>query len=80
MSKMLSLKMQNDIFIETEAITKKIHMPRNAYINQAVDFYNKLKRRALLKRELSMDSHKVRENSMDVLSIYDQFEDEIAEG
>ena len=42
MSKMLSLKMQNDIFIETEAITKKIHMPRNAYINQAVDFYNKL--------------------------------------
>lgn len=80
MSKVLSLKLRDEIFAEAEAITKKIHIPRNAYINQAVDFYNKLKRRALLKHELGAESNKVRENSMDVLSIYDQFEDEIAEG
>ena len=80
MSKTLSLKLQDNIFAETEAITKKIHMPRNAYINQAVDFYNKLKRRTMLKRELASDSLRVRENSMEILSIYDQFEDEISEG
>ena len=76
MSKVLSLKLQDSIFAETEEITKKIHIPRNAYINQAVDFYNKLKRRALLKRALTSESLRVRENSMEVLSIYDQFEDE----
>ncbi len=39
----------------------------------------KSKRRALLKRELAEESMRVRENSMEILSLYEQLEDEIIE-
>ncbi len=77
MSKNLSFKMRDDIYKETESITHKIHIPRNAYLNAAVAFYNKLKKRALLKKELVSESYQVRDNSMEVLEIFDAFEDEI---
>ncbi len=77
MSKILSLKMKDDIYKETENITKKIQIPRNAYINDAVAFYNKLKKRALLKKDLTKESNMVRENSMEVLEAFETLEDEI---
>ena len=79
MSKNLSFKMRDDIYAETEAITHKIHVPRNAYLNTAVAFYNKLRKRAFLKKELAAESQLVRDNSMEVLEIFDAFEDEILE-
>ena len=78
MSKILSLKLRDDIYEETEEITHKIHVPRNSYINIAVAFYNKLKKRALLKKELAAESQMVRENSMEVLEIFEALEDEIS--
>ncbi len=41
MSKTLSLKLKDDIFSETEDILEEIKKPRNAYINDALGFYNK---------------------------------------
>lgn len=78
MSKNLSLKLKDAVYEETERITHKIHMPRNTYINEALDFYNKLKKRALLKKELAKESYLVRDNSMEVLETFETLEDEIA--
>ncbi len=80
MSKVLSLKMQDDIFKETETVVRKIQVPRNAYINQAVQFYNKLQKRALMKKEFAKESRLVRDNSMDVLEVFETMEDEISGG
>lgn len=55
MFKALSLKMDNRIFEETESVLKKIRIPRNAYINQAVEFYNRFQKRLLTKRKLLRD-------------------------
>ena len=79
MSKMLSLKLRDDVYEETNSITQKLGVPRNGYINTAVDFYNKLKKRALLKKELASESQKVRDNSMEVLKIFEAFEDKITD-
>jgi len=79
MSKILSLKLRDDIYEETEVLTEKLRVPRNGYINSAIAFYNKLKKRALLKKELTAESAMVRDNSMEVLKAFEAFEDEIAE-
>ena len=77
MSKALSLKLQDGIYKETEDVLQKIRVPRNAYINQAVHFYNKLQKKSLLKKELAKESQMVRGNSMEVLEAFEAFEDKI---
>lgn len=76
MSKVLSLKLQDAIYDETEKITHRIKMPRNAYINQAVSFYNKIQKRALLKKEFARESKLVRNESMKVLKAFEAMEDD----
>ena len=77
MSKNLSLKLRDDIYKETEKIIRKTRTPRNAYINAAISFYNKLKKRALLKKELARESLIVRDNSMEVLETFEALEDDV---
>lgn len=79
MSKILSLKLQDSIYEETEVITQKLKMPRNGYINAAVAFYNKMKKRAILQKELAEESQLVRNESLAVLEAFESFEDEIRE-
>lgn len=79
MSKILCLKLKDDIYQETEKVIHKMHIPRNAYINSAVEFYNKLQKRALLKKELAHESRIIRDNSMEVLETFEAFEDEISD-
>jgi predicted transcriptional regulator len=57
MSKNLSLKLQDEIYKETEHVLRKVKRPRNAYINEAVHFYNKLIARRLLKNKLIRESN-----------------------
>jgi hypothetical protein len=40
--KTVSLKIDDSIFVETEKILARIKKPRNRYINEAIDFYNKI--------------------------------------
>jgi len=72
-SKILSLKLQDAIFNETEEVVKNIHKARNAYINEAVDFYNKLHRRKFLKKQLAKESKLVSKESMEVLHEFEAF-------
>ncbi len=73
--KVLSLKLREEIFIEVEKVIKKIHVSRNAYINQALFFYNQVNRRKLLKHQLHLESKAVRTSSLEVLREFERLED-----
>jgi len=75
MSKNLSLKLQDEIFEETEQVLRKVRRPRNSYINEAVHFYNKLVARRLLKDRLIKESKLVATDSMTVLEEFEKFEE-----
>ena len=79
MSKALSLKLKEDVFKDVERITRKIKMPRNTYINKALEFFNRFNQRKLLKTQLLKESELVQKNSITVLNEFEQIEDEIIE-
>ena len=74
--KNLSLKLEDSIFAETEKIVMKVKKNRNRYINEAIEFYNKLHRRKLLSTQLSKESKLVSHESMKVLAEFEQLIDE----
>ena len=73
--KALSLKLKEDIFEEVERVVRKIHIARNAYINEALSFYNKLNQRKLLRKQLAKESKAVRGISLEVLGEFERMED-----
>ena len=79
MSKPISLKIKDDIFKEVEEIIHQTNIPGNAYINQALFFYNKLTKRKLIKKQLQYESNLVKHNSLEVLEEFEKFEDDIPE-
>ena len=79
MSKVLSLKLKDEIFREAEEILRQNKRPRNAYLNEAVNFYNKLWKRKLLKRTLARESALLADDSLEVLHCFEKLEDELPE-
>jgi len=79
MPKVLSLKLKNDIFLEAEDILRKIGKSRNAYINEALDSYNKENKRKLIREQLQYESKIVRENSLKTLEEFEKLEDPVLE-
>jgi len=75
MTKVLSLKIKGEIFEDVEYITKTLRMPRNAYINEALSFYNDFNRRKGLRKKLLRESLLTRNNSMEVLSEMEKLEE-----
>ncbi|NLE65108.1 MAG: hypothetical protein GX606_04245 [Elusimicrobia bacterium] len=65
--KVLSLKLRDDVFKETEAMVKMLKCPRNAYINDALRFYNKANDRKALRVKLQRASRAVASSSMEFL-------------
>ena len=74
--KILSLKLDDDIFNEAEEVTSKLNVARNRYINEAVSIYNRVNKRRLLKRELAMESVLTSKDSMDILREFEKILDE----
>ena len=74
--KTLSLQIDEATFDETEEILQNINKPRNRYINDAIQFYNKFQRRKLIENQLKRESKLVAANSMEVLGDFEIFEDE----
>ncbi len=70
--KTVSLKIDDSIFGETEKILSKMKKPRNRYINEAIDYYNKLQRRLIIEKRLKKESELVKEDSMSVLKEFDK--------
>ena len=54
--KVISLNIDDVIFSETEKIVAMMKKPRNRYINEAIDFYNKHQKRAMLEKKLQKES------------------------
>jgi len=65
--KTVSLKIDDSIFGETEKILSRIKKPRNRYINEAIEYYNRLQRRLIIERRLKKESELVKKDSMSVL-------------
>ena len=72
--KTISLKIDDSIFIETEKILARIKKPRNRYINEALDHYNRLQNRLIIENKLRKESEIVREDSMDVLRDFEDID------
>ena len=68
----LSLKLKEEILKETEIILQKITISRNAYFNQAVDFFNKIQMRKILRAKLREESQIVASDSMEVLKEFEK--------
>lgn len=79
MSKILSLKMPDEVFREMEKTVRALKKPRNAYINEAVAHFNRLHRRRLLGEILARESALVAEESMRVLAEFEALNDPIIE-
>jgi predicted transcriptional regulator len=72
--KTLSLKLDDAIFGETEKILSKIRKPRNRYINDAIEYYNKIQKRKLLALKIAKESELVRNESMSVLKEFEEID------
>jgi len=72
--KNVSLKIDDSIFGETEKILSRIKKPRNRYINEAIDYYNRLQKRLLLENKLRKESDMVKEDSMSVLKEFEEID------
>ncbi len=72
--KNVSLKIDDSIFGETEMILSEIKKTRNRYINEALDYYNKLQKRLILEKKLKVESELVKDNSMSVLKEFEEIE------
>ena len=70
--KNVSLKIDDSIFGETEKILSRINKPRNRYINEAIDYYNRLQRRLLLEKRLKTESELVKNDSLTVLKEFEE--------
>ena len=74
--KTLSLKLDDNIFDETEDLLTKVKKSRNRYINEAVDYYNRINKRNLIARKLAQESRIVKKESLMVLSEFEALQDE----
>jgi hypothetical protein len=70
--KTISLKIDDSIFSETEAILSRINKPRNRYINEALDYYNRIQKRRILESKLMKESKLVQEDSLSVLNDFEE--------
>ena len=74
--KVLSLKLDDEIFNETEELTGKLQVTRNRYINEAVNMYNMVNNRRMLRKQLTKESAITSKESMDILNEFEKLLDE----
>jgi predicted transcriptional regulator len=70
--KTVSLKIDDSIFRETEKILSTVKKPRNRYINEAIDYYNKHQQRMILEKKMIKESNLVKKDSMSVLKDFEK--------
>lgn len=69
--KTLSLKLDENIFEETEEILKEKKVARNRYINEALEFYNKFQKRKKLTAEFQKATGLAKESSLEIIAEFD---------
>jgi len=69
--KTVSLKIDDSIFEETERLLSRIKKPRNRYINEALEYYNRFQKRLFLEKKLKDESDLVKTESLNVLKDFE---------
>lgn len=72
--KNISLKLDDSVFGETEKILSKLKKPRNRYINEALEYYNRLQKRLILEKKLRKESDLVKSDSLDILKQFEKID------
>jgi len=72
--KTISLKIDDSIFGETEEILSNIKKPRNRYINEALEYYNRIQKRKILESKLKKESVLVKNESLSVLNEFEEID------
>jgi pentatricopeptide repeat protein len=72
--KTLSLKLDDSVFADTEQVISNINKSRNRYINEALDYYNKMQKRKILASKLEKESKLVKKDSMMVLHEFEMID------
>jgi len=73
--KSLSLKIEDSIINETDELIKDIKISRNQYINQAIAYYNNIKKKNKIEKQLRDSSKLVAKSSMEVLKEFEELEE-----
>jgi predicted transcriptional regulator len=73
--KTLSLKLDEKVYSDTEEILSKLKKPRNRYINEAIEYYNAVKKKELIAKQLAFESKLVSEESVKVLKEFEEMDD-----
>jgi metal-responsive CopG/Arc/MetJ family transcriptional regulator len=73
--KTLSLKLDDFIYKETEQVLEKIKKPRNRYINEALQYYNRIQKKKITAKLLETESKLVQAESLKVLAEFDNLEE-----
>ena len=74
--KTISLKLDDSVFTETEKVLTQVKKSRNRYINEAVNFYNKLQKRKILASRLEKESKLIKNESMRILYEFEIIDNE----
>jgi hypothetical protein len=72
--KTVSLKIDDSIFGETEKILSRLRKSRNRYINEAIEYYNRIQRRMILEQKLKAESDLVKDDSLDILREFESID------
>lgn len=75
MSKVLSLKLDEQAFKETERIRKRLNLPRNTYIRKALDHFNALYNRKALAQDYQKASRRLASKHLEFLQETESLED-----
>jgi len=75
--KTLSLKLDDNIFEETEKVVSELNLARNRYINEALNLYNQFNKRRVLKKKLTKESKILSQSSSEILAEFEKLADEI---
>lgn len=72
--KTISLKINDSIFGETERILSRIKIPRNRYINEAIEYYNRVQKRQIIEKKLRIESALIKKDSINTLKDFERLD------
>jgi hypothetical protein len=69
--KTVSFKIKDSIFEETERILSRIKEPRNRYLNEALEYYNRFQKRLILGVKSKNEPDNAKTDSLTLLEDFD---------
>lgn len=76
MSKLISVKIDEKVLEETDAMVQKLGISRNKFVNEAIAEYTRVKKRTELEEQIRKASLIVRESSMEILKEFEALDDD----